>query len=320
MRLPLLLACLLATRCLAWGPHAHEFLGRQGASSAGLDARLALAVSSGSLLADLDHTLANAGVVNDSTAFARAMAQAPGGTPLSDRFASGWLAHALAQDPGQQEISSRDAKLCADMILVRTAGFPSGAVVFDVERIRAAAQKLGAPPPPPADVVKAAEKLVLLTLVETAALDMLPLDIDQAREMMPPELRLCERRLDGSLRDTVAVLGASLDTLAARLTGAPHAHRGDVIGLPPAVILGVDFTTRQVAPGVYLTTSRLARPFFFRTAIRVVIAKLGKRLFPAAAESWDAGARVKSVTKALRDHLAESANRIEALFRDQRLR
>lgn len=315
MRLPLVLACLLATRVLAWGPHAHEFLGRQGASSAGFDARLALAVSSGSLLADLDHTLANAGVVNDSTAFARAIAQAPGGTPLSDRFASGWLAHALAQDPGQQEISSRDAKLCADMILVRTAGFPSGAVVYDVERIRAAAAALGAPPPSAGDVVKAAEKLVLLTLVETAALDMIPLDIDQARELMPPELRLCERRLDGSLRDTVAVLGASLDALAAQMTDAtPHAHGGDVIGLPPAVLLGVDFTTRQVAPGVYLTTSRLARPFFFRTAIRVVIAKLGKRLFPTAAGSWDAGSRVKSVTKALRDHLAESANRVEALF------
>src|SRR5437868_254685 len=89
-------------------------------------------------------------------------------------FAWGPWAHELLQHPGQQEIASRDAKICADMVLARTIGFPAAGVVCDVERVRAAAAKISGSAPSAKDMTAAVEKLVLLALVETAALDMVP--------------------------------------------------------------------------------------------------------------------------------------------------
>ena len=316
------LMLVLTAPALAWGPGAHEFLGREGALAAGLDARMQLAIASGSLLADLDHTLPHAGVVGDSAGFARAIVSAPGSGPLSDRFAAGWLAHVIAQDPGQHEIASRDAKLCADMILVRTAGFPTGAVVSDPERIRAAAQALGGAVPEAKDVTKAVEKLVLLALVETAALDMLPMELDlpngalpSGRQLMPPELTSYERRLEGSRQATAQVVSGSLTELAAQLpAGQVHERAADVITLPPAALLGISISSRTIEGGLTLTTARLAHPLLFKTAIRLVVHKLGARVFPTATSQWSEGARVGAVTRELEAHLEESTAAIEALF------
>jgi len=312
----LVLSLALASRALAWGPWVHEMVGQTGAEDAGLAAPLAVAVASGSLLADIDHTLKNAGVVGDSPAFARAVAQAHGASPLSDRFAAGLVAHALVQDPGQQEISSRDAKMCADMILVRTAGFPPAGAVFDAERLRTAALALSGTAPSARDLTQAAEKLLVLELVECAALDMVPLELDEARAQMPPALAHYERRMEESRRATAEVVAATLDELAAHVPAqaALPSHPADTVGLPPAALMGLAVTTRPIAGGLTLTTVRLTHPLLFKTAIRVVVHKLGGRLFPAAAAHWQEGARVATVTAALADHLAQSAARLEALF------
>ena len=315
--------CVAASPACAWGPWAHQLLGQTGAEDSGLSAKLAVAVASGAMLADLDHTLAHAGAVGDSPAFAKALAGAHGSSPDSDRFVAGWLAHALVQDPGQGEISSRDAKMYSDLILVRTVGFPAAGAVYDPERIRAAARALTGAAPEAADVTKAAEKLIVLALVESAALDMVPLELDQpqdglpsAHSLMPPELKFHERRMEESRRGTSSLLAMDLAAAAGQVPpgAALPSHPADTIGLPPAALMGLSVKTRVTSGALTLTTVRLSHPLLFKTAIRVVVHKLGGKLFPTAAAQWHEGARVGSVTGALADHLGRSAAELEALF------
>lgn len=310
----------------AWGPQVHAMLGGEGASRAGLDAAGRVACASGSLLADLDHTLANPLPVGDSPGFARALVAVRGRTGASDHWARGWLAHALAQDPQQGEISARDHKLLADMIAVRTAGFHVGGAVLDPGRIRAAVLDLGGRPVAERDIVAAAARLVVLAIFEGALVEMVPLDLDDpvgdlppARTLMPAELAHYPRRAAASLDATVQVLLGGGRVARTRRAVAAAAGPDDVhplgdIPVPPAALLGLEVRTRTVAGGLVTVTVRLVRPLVFRAVARIALDRLGRRVFPAAAARWDSGARVRQTAEALGRHLAAREAEIVRLF------
>ncbi|MBI3893141.1 MAG: hypothetical protein HY303_16605 [Candidatus Wallbacteria bacterium] len=343
------LLLLLAHSAFAWGPQVHAYLGRDGARAAGLGAKDQELVSSGSLLADLDHTLKVPGVVGDSAGFARALVSVRGRSAESDRWAAGWLAHALAQDPGQGEVSDRTLKLYADFILGRQRSYQIGSVLFDPERVRRAATLLHGQPPSVRDVTRAVEDLALLGMVEGALLDLMPLELDgrqptladnvreqvpdwdllpatltregrglpSARSMMPAALSHFERRLQESLDATRSVLETPplpRDLKPVPGSVEPRAHPMGKVPMPPAKAMGVTVTTREVAGGMMRTSVTIASQLLFRPAALLMMEKLGKDLFPQAVLHWDATSRLGERVPALRQYLRESASRVEKLL------
>ncbi|MBI4866946.1 MAG: hypothetical protein HY816_08335 [Candidatus Wallbacteria bacterium] len=342
---------LLALPCgaLAWGPQAHAYLGREGARLAGWGEKDQELVSSGALLADLDHTLQKPGVVGDSAGFAQALVSVRGRSAESDRWAAGWAAHCLAQDPGQGEISDSTLKLYADFILGRTAGQQIGSVAFDPERIRKAAILLGATAPSAQETARAVEQLALLGAVEGAILDLMPLELaareptfadrvrervpdweflpdrwthpgqglPTARSMMPAALAHYEQRLAGSLERTRRLLEAPpvQDAPAVRPGSVPsRAHPMGKVGMPPARTMGISLVTRPAAGGMMRTSVTISSNLLFRSAAVLMLEKLGKDLFPQVVLRWDATSRMGERVPALRQYLRESASRLERLL------
>lgn len=180
-----LVALLSAGPVGAWGPQAHALLGRAGAEMAGMGEREAELLSTGAYLADLDHTLRHTGPVGDSRAYSWALMRVAGRSASSDRWALGWLSHALAQDTNQGPIASSKLKLYADLILGRRHGPAIAGALYDADRIRQAVRALGGDPPTGRAVRRGVERLVVLGIMEGLLVDVLPVEI--ARSETSPE-------------------------------------------------------------------------------------------------------------------------------------
>ena len=329
----------------------HAYLGREGARAAGLDARGCELAASGAFLADLDHTFKDAPAVGDSVAFARALVQVRGCSADSDLWARGWLAHVLAQDPGQGHISDRSLKLHADYILLERSGYALAGVVYDPERIRKAARALGAKPPDAGAIRRAVEKFLLYGIIEQALLDDIPLELDasstgpgstrgdgvpefsdllpdarrsspealpSARSLMPRELEDYTRCRDASLEATTGVFRTppsrmALEREAARTTGLRE-HVISHVPVSPARAIGLTIGSSATKSGLVRTTATLWSSWLFRPAALPMLRFLGHSMFPTVYQRWNAKDSVARRTPLLQRHLRDEAARLKKQF------
>jgi hypothetical protein len=84
--------------------------------------------------------------------------------------------------------------------------------------------------------------------------------------------------------------------------------------LPPAPMMGLSVRTEETRGGACRTTVALVRPLLFRAAARVALARVGRRLFPAVADRWNAGPRIRARTDALARYLADEDSRLRQAF------
>jgi hypothetical protein len=350
--LPVLLVALaIAAPAFAWGPLMHAALGREGARAAGLDARACELAASGAFLADLDHTFKDAPVVGDSVAFARALVQVKGCSSDSDLWARGWLAHVLAQDPGQGRIADRGLKLHADYILLEQSGYALAGVVYDPERIRKAARALGAKAPDAGAIRRAVEKFLLYGILEQALLDGIPLELDAsstgpgnsrrdgipefsdlvpsawrsspeslpaARSLMPAELGDFERCREASLKATMEVFKAPpTPTALARERTRSTGFREHVIShvpVSPARAIGLDLVSSATKSGLMRTTATIWSVWLFRPAALPMLRFVGHSMFPTVYQRWNARDSVAKRTPLLQQHLRDEAARLKKQF------